>query len=242
MAAKILVVDDEPDLELLIRQKFRRQIRQQEFQFEFAHNGFEALDKLQTDQEFDLVLTDINMPKMDGLTLLGKLPELNAVLKAVIITAYGDMGNIRTAMHRGAYDFLTKPIDFEDLEATIARTIAHVQQYLRHVARLTDAAAAFETGHCDPDDLNAVAQSGGALGRLARVFQLMVREVQAREQQLQQQVKDLRIEIDQVKKTHQVAEVTESEYFRRLQQEAQTLRLRASARRDKDASHHTEEA
>jgi CheY-like chemotaxis protein len=230
MPAKILVVDDEPDLELLIRQRFRRHIRQQEWHFAFAHNGLEALDILRGDQEFDLVLTDINMPAMDGLTLLGKLPAPNSVLKAVVVTAYGDMGNIRTAMNRGAYDFITKPIDFADLEVTITRTLEHVQQYLRQVARLTSAAAAVEAGGFDPTSLDDVAQSGGELGRLARVFQSMVREVQARVQRLQQQVQELRIEIDQSRKASQVAEVTETDYFRRLQQEAQTLRARTTTR------------
>jgi YesN/AraC family two-component response regulator len=135
MPAKILVVDDEPDLELLIRQKFRRQIRDKEFEFVFARNGVEALNTLQTDQAIDLVLTDINMPEMDGLTLLAKLDDLNPILRTVIISAYGDMANIRAAMNRGAYDFLTKPIDFQDLEITIHRTLHHVQQYLQQVAR-----------------------------------------------------------------------------------------------------------
>jgi DNA-binding NtrC family response regulator len=107
MPAKILVVDDEPDLELLIRQRFRRHIRDQEWHFVFAHNGVEALALLRSDLEIDLVLTDINMPEMDGLTLLEHLPTLNPVLRAIMITAYGDMRNIRMAMQRGAYDFLT---------------------------------------------------------------------------------------------------------------------------------------
>ena len=106
MYAKLLVVDDEPDLELLIRQKFRRQIRNDELQFVFARNGLEALQKLQDEPDIDLVLTDINMPEMDGLTLLLRLSELNRLLKAVIISAYGDMENIRTCMlsGSGAYD------------------------------------------------------------------------------------------------------------------------------------------
>jgi len=124
MAVKILVVDDEPDLELLVRQKFRRHIREGQFSFVFARNGVEALQKLQEDAGIDLVLTDINMPEMDGLTLLHRLGELkNPALKAVIVSAYGDMDNIRLAMNRGAFDFLTKPIDFNDLEATIAKTL-----------------------------------------------------------------------------------------------------------------------
>ena len=231
MPAKILVVDDEPDLEVLIRQKFRRQIRQQELHFEFARNGVTALEMLRT-QEFDLVLTDIHMPEMDGLTLLGKLPDVNPALKAVVVTAYGDMGNIRTAMQRGAYDFLTKPIDFQDLEVTITHSLLpHVQQYMRCVARLTEAAEAVERGSFEPASLDDVTTYDNELGRLARVFQEMACEVQAREQRLQQQVQELRIEIDQVRKAHQVAAVTESEYFRRLQHEAKTLRARAAAQR-----------
>ena len=111
MGVKILVVDDEPDLELLVRQKFRRHIRDKEFEFIFARHGGEALEHLQADPDIELVLTDINMPVMDGLTLLAQLGDLNPYLKAVIISAYGDMENIRTAMNLGAFDFLTKPID-----------------------------------------------------------------------------------------------------------------------------------
>jgi adenylate cyclase len=125
---KILVVDDETDLEVLIKQKFRQKIRQQEYEFVFASNGQDALDKLLKNQDLDLVLSDINMPVMDGLTLLSKLSEQNSLLKSVIISAYGDMDNIRTAMNRGAFDFITKPVDFIDLEITIEKTIKHVRQ------------------------------------------------------------------------------------------------------------------
>ena len=123
---KILVVDDEPDLELLLRQKFRRRIRSGEFTLVFAQNGVEALAKLDKHDDVDLVLSDINMPEMDGLTLLGQLAELDRDLRAVMVTAYGDMKNIRTAMNRGAFDFVTKPIDFGDLETTIAKTLEHL--------------------------------------------------------------------------------------------------------------------
>lgn len=124
MSAKILVVDDEPDLEQLVRQKFRRQIRDQEFEFLFAQNGVEALQRLQSDAHIDLILTDINMPEMDGLTLLTKIKELqNPLLRSVIVSAYGDMENIRTAMNRGAYDFVIKPIDLGDLEITIYKSL-----------------------------------------------------------------------------------------------------------------------
>ena len=122
MPAKILVVDDEPDLKLLIQQKFRRQIRDGRYDFVFAHNGVEALAQLDANPNVDLVLSDINMPEMDGLTLLTKLPQSPNLLKAVMVSAYGDLQNIRTAMNRGAFDFVTKPIDFEDLEITIQKT------------------------------------------------------------------------------------------------------------------------
>ena len=128
MSIKILCVDDEPDMEVLIRQKFRRKIRKGEYEFFFAANGLEALSALVDHPDIDIILTDINMPEMDGLTLLTKINELkNPVLKTVIISAYGDMENIRTAMNRGAFDFATKPIDFEDLETTLAKTIEQVR-------------------------------------------------------------------------------------------------------------------
>ena len=126
---RILVVDDEPDLEPLVLQRMRRHIRGGKYEFEFAGNGLEALDKLRADDTIDLVLSDINMPQMDGLTLLSQLGSLNQDLRAVIISAYGDMGNIRTAMNRGAFDFVTKPVDFDDLQITIERTVEHLRQW-----------------------------------------------------------------------------------------------------------------
>lgn len=126
--AKILVVDDEADLEVLIKQKFRQKIRQNEYEFLFALNGRHALEQLEKNPDIDLVLSDINMPEMDGLTLLTRISEKNSLLKAVIVSAYGDMENIRIAMNRGAFDFVTKPVDFKDLEITIDKTINHVNQ------------------------------------------------------------------------------------------------------------------
>ncbi|MGB6035675.1 MAG: adenylate/guanylate cyclase domain-containing protein, partial [Cryomorphaceae bacterium] len=123
---KILVVDDEEDLKVLIKQRFRQKIRQNEYDFIFAENGRHALEQIIAHPDVDLVLSDINMPEMDGLTLLTKLSEQNSLLKSVIVSAYGDMENIRTAMNRGAFDFITKPIDFKDLEITIEKTIVHV--------------------------------------------------------------------------------------------------------------------
>ncbi|QYA24284.1 response regulator [Gramella sp. MT6] len=125
---KILVVDDEADLEILIKQKFRKKIRDNEYDFRFALNGRDALEKISEEPDTDIVLSDINMPEMDGLTLLTKLNEKNPLIKAVIVSAYGDMENIRTAMNRGAFDFITKPINFEDLSITVEKTIQHARQ------------------------------------------------------------------------------------------------------------------
>ncbi len=126
--AKILVADDEADLEMLIKQKFRQKIREQQYEFIFAVNGNDALNKLQQHPDVDIVLSDINMPEMDGLTLLSRLSESNPLIKSVIISAYGDMDNIRTAMNRGAFDFITKPINFDDLTLTMEKTIRQVKQ------------------------------------------------------------------------------------------------------------------
>ena len=125
--AKILVVDDEADLEVLIKQKFRKKIREEEYEFFFAENGLRALEKIEQYPDVDIVLSDINMPEMDGLTLLTKLSEQKPLLKSVIVSAYGDMENIRTAMNRGAFDFITKPINFADLMLTVEKTLKHAQ-------------------------------------------------------------------------------------------------------------------
>jgi adenylate cyclase len=128
MMAKILVADDEADLEVLIKQKFRQKIRERKYEFIFAINGRDALDKIQQHPDVDMLLCDINMPEMDGLTLLSRLNISNPLIKSVIVSAYGDMDNIRIAMNRGAFDFITKPINFEDLTATMEKTLIQVAQ------------------------------------------------------------------------------------------------------------------
>ena len=131
MAVKILSVDDELDLEVLLTHYFRRQIRKGEYEFAFAHNGLEALQKLLETPDFDIILSDINMPEMDGLTLLAKVNELkNPAMKCIMVSAYGDMDNIRSAMNKGAFDFATKPIDLDDLSRTIEKAIEQVR-YIR---------------------------------------------------------------------------------------------------------------
>ena len=135
MAVKILSVDDEMDLELLLTQYFRRKIRKGEYEFKFAHNGLEALTMLLKEKDFDIILSDINMPEMDGLTLLTKINEMrNPALKCIMVSAYGDMGNIRQAMNNGAFDFATKPIDLDDLSLTIKKAIEHIK-YIKNMQK-----------------------------------------------------------------------------------------------------------
>jgi sigma-B regulation protein RsbU (phosphoserine phosphatase) len=128
MPVKILSVDDEQDMEILLTQYFRRKIKKGEYEFAFAHNGVEALQMLLARPDFDIILSDINMPEMDGLTLLTKINEMrNPALKCIMVSAYGDMENIRTAMNRGAFDFTTKPINLEDMECTIEKAIEQIR-------------------------------------------------------------------------------------------------------------------
>ncbi|MBP5777548.1 MAG: SpoIIE family protein phosphatase [Prevotella sp.] len=135
MAVKILSVDDEMDLELLLTQYFRRKIRQGEYEFTFAHNGLEALTLLLKNKDYDIILSDINMPEMDGLTLLTKINEMqNPALKCIMVSAYGDMGNIRQAMNNGAFDFATKPIDLDDLSVTIEKAVEQIR-YIREMQK-----------------------------------------------------------------------------------------------------------
>jgi len=127
MTAQILVVDDEPDMKALVLQKFRHQIGDGAINFLFASDGIEALAMLEANGDIDMFVADINMPRMDGLTLLQKLQESAENVSTIIVSAYGDMSNIRAAMNRGAFDFVTKPIDFADLEKTIAKTMRHIE-------------------------------------------------------------------------------------------------------------------
>ncbi|WP_293866148.1 adenylate/guanylate cyclase domain-containing protein [uncultured Alsobacter sp.] len=162
--ARILVVDDEPDVEELVRQRFRRAIREGLMSFVFAGDGVSALDTLERDGAVDLVVTDINMPRMDGLTLLGRLQDRDDKPCTVIVSAYGDMGNIRSAMNRGAFDFLVKPIDFTDFETTITRTLNHVQEMRRARERLLSAerAQAALSRYFSPNVAAELAASGEA--------------------------------------------------------------------------------
>ena len=166
MTATILFVDDETDLETLILQKFRRQIRDGQIDIMFARDGLDALASLEQNPHVDMVVSDINMPRMDGLSLLAKLQEAEDKKSTIIVSAYGDMSNIRTAMNRGAFDFLTKPIDFADLEATIEKTIRHVEM-LRDVRRRqmeAERAHAALSRHFSPEVAKRLAASGDGEG------------------------------------------------------------------------------
>lgn len=162
---RILVVDDEPDVEALVTQKFRRQVRKGELEFVFARDGQHALEVLQDESDVVMVLSDINMPRMDGLALLDQLNELHRDLKTVIVSAYGDMGNIRTAMNRGAFDFITKPIEFDDLETTINKTLAHLKVFRQLQRDKADAEKAQATlsRYFSPNVAEALAQNPGFL-------------------------------------------------------------------------------
>jgi len=165
MTAHVLVVDDEPDLETLIQQGFRHQIRDGAVSFLFARDGVEALAVLRAHQNIDMVVTDINMPQMDGLSLLQKLQENEEKLSTIIVSAYGDIANIRTSMNRGAFDFLTKPIDFPDLEATIAKTIRHVAVLREARRRQAEAERAYASlsRYFSPNLAERLASDTGAL-------------------------------------------------------------------------------
>ena len=125
---KLLVVDDEPDVKSLFELRFRSELQTGQFLMRFASNGSEALDMASTDPELEVVVTDLNMPGMSGLELLARLEERRLSLKTIVLTAYGDMANIRTAMMRGAFDFQVKPLDIDDLRTTIKKASTIVRE------------------------------------------------------------------------------------------------------------------
>src|SRR3954447_25835844 len=169
-AAKILAVDDEPDFEMLLTQRFRRQIRAEEFAFRFAHHGEEALAVLDAEPDIELLLLDINMPVMDGLTLLARLRERRSPVRAIIVSAYGDMANNRTAMNRGAFDFVTKPVDLTDLEVTIDKTLETIAQIrdLDQQRAVAERARANLARYFSPNLVDLLAESDEPLGPVRR--------------------------------------------------------------------------
>jgi two-component system cell cycle response regulator len=227
---RILVVDDY----VVNRMQLKRSLEQQGHTVALAENGCQALEILGAG-DFDLVLLDILMPEMDGFEVLARLKSDPARrdLPVIVISALDDMDSILRCIEMGATDYLHKPFDVRLLRARLNASLADKRlrdielEYLEQVNHVIEAAAAVEEGTFECDRLNPVAGRDDALGRLARVFQKMARQVYAREQSLRQQLQELQIEIDDVKKARQVAEITETEYFRDLCAKAQRLRQRS---------------
>jgi adenylate cyclase len=168
--AKILAVDDEPDFELLLKQRFRQRIRKGDLAFRFARHGEEALSVLAEEPDISVLLLDINMPVMDGLTLLSELRARRSPARAVIVSAYGDMANIRTAMNRGAFDFVTKPVDLNDLEVTIDKTLETIA-YVRELDQQrvdAERARANLARYFSPNIVDLLADSDEPLGPVRR--------------------------------------------------------------------------
>ena len=226
----ILVVDDNR----LNRTTLAHCLRQEGHTPVMAEDGRQALAMIHT-QPYDLVLLDIVMPELDGYQVLEQIKSDSRLrdLPVIVISALDEMDSVVKGIKMGAEDYLPKPFDPVLLKARISACLEkkwlrdQELEYLRQVARLTDAAAAVEAGTFDPSCLADVIQRNDELGQLARVFENMAREVYAREQRLKQQLQDLRIEVDEAKKARQVAEITETDYFRELSQKVQRLRERA---------------
>jgi DNA-binding response OmpR family regulator len=230
MSGHVLVVDDDA----FNRDMLARGLHRHKRSFALARNGREALDLLRAGA-FDLVLLDILMPEMDGFETLARIKadERLRHTPVIMISALDEIDAVVRCIEMGAEDYLPKPFNPVLLRARVGACLEKKRlrdqelEYLRNVAAVTEAAAAVESGEFDPDSLTVVAGRADALGRLARVFQSMAREVRAREQRLRQEVRALRIEIDESRKAHQVAEITETDYFQQLQQKAQGMRRRA---------------
>ncbi|MBN1140103.1 MAG: response regulator [Anaerolineae bacterium] len=225
----ILVVDDN----LLNRILLSTSLQEDGYTVEMAEDGRQALEMLGA-QPFDVVLLDLLMPEMDGYQVLEQIKANSAwrTIPVIIVSSLDEMESILRCIEMGATDYLPKPFDAALLHARIGASLASKRlhdmelEYIEQVGHVTRAAAAVEAGTFELDSLNPVAMRQDSLGQLARVFQNMARQVYAREQSLRQQVQELRVEIDEVKKARQVAEITETEYFRDLCAKAQRLRQR----------------
>jgi CheY-like chemotaxis protein len=226
--AALLVVDDNEDNRYTLTRRLNREGYRN---LSTANDGRQALDLLRS-RKFDLVLLDIMMPELNGYQVLEQL-KADAQLRdipVIMISALEEIDSVIRCVELGAEDYLPKPFDPLLLRARIGASLEKKRlrdqevEYLQQVARMTAAAAAVEAGQFTPASLDEVAARPDALGQLGRVFQRMAREVYAREQSLKQQVQELRIQIDEGKKAREVAEITESDYFRSLKRRAQHLR------------------
>src|SRR5438309_11517005 len=230
-ASSLLVVDDNSMNRIMLS----RYITRLGYRATLAENGRQALDKLQG-EPFDLVLLDVEMPEMDGYQVLEHLksnPRLRDI-PVIMISAVEELESVVKCIELGAQDYLPKPFNPVLLRARLTARLRRNRlrdqdiDYLQQVERLTDAAAAIKANTFQSERLDEVARRSDELGQLALVFQEMARQVYTREQQLQQQVHQLRIEIDQERSAREVAEITESDYFQQLLGKAQQLRKLSS--------------
>jgi CheY-like chemotaxis protein len=228
--ARILVVDDSA----LNRTLLARTLGEQGYSVTTADDGGQALELLESEPRapFDLVLLDIVMPDVDGYAVLDRIKAQEALrhVPVIMISAVDEMDSVVRCIQAGATDYLPKPFNAALLNARINASLAEKRvrdlelEYLEEVGHVIDAAAAVEDGRFEPESLDEVALRSHALGQLARVFQRMAREVRAREERLQQQVAELRIEIDEARQARKVAEITDTAYFKGLREQAADLR------------------
>ena len=224
----VLVADDDAVNRLLLGHSLERDGHR----VRAVGNGLEALEAL-GDEAFDCVLLDVLMPGMDGYQVLERIrsePKLRHI-PVIMISALEDVESVVRCIEMGAEDYLPKPFDPVLLRARINAGLARKrlhdleQEYLEQVGHVVAAAADVETGTFESTQLDGVAGRGDALGQLAQVFQRMAAEIRSREQRLTQQVRQLRIEIDEARAARQVAEITQTQYFQELQARAAELRL-----------------
>jgi two-component system, cell cycle response regulator len=224
----VLVADDDAVNRLLLAHSLERDGHR----VRAVGNGLEALEALGT-EAFDCVLLDVLMPRMDGYQVLERIrsePKLRHT-PVIMISALEDVESVVRCIEMGAEDYLPKPFDPVLLRARINAGLARKrlhdleQEYLENVGHVVAAAADVETGRFESRQLDGVAGRDDALGQLARVFQRMAAEIRSREQRLTQQVRQLRIEIDEARAARQVAEITQTQYFQDLQARASELRL-----------------
>ena len=202
-----------------------------------AVDGRQALELLRA-QRFDLVLLDIMMPDLNGYQVLEQLKadEKLRHIPVIMISAVDEIESVIRCIELGAEDYLPKPFNPTILRARISASLARKRlrdlelEYLEQVGHVVAAAEAVEAETFDPESLDGVAARGDALGQLARVFQRMAREVHTRQERLKQQVRELRIEIDGARKAREVEEITDTEFFRALQERAGRLKNRPSPR------------
>jgi two-component system, cell cycle response regulator len=224
----ILVVDDGRVNRLVLG----RALEAEGYRVSLAEHGRQALELLRAQRSFDIVLLDLLMPEMDGYQALAEIkddPSLRHI-PVIMISAVEELSSVVRCLELGATDYLLKPFNAALLRARISGSLASKRlrdlelEYLEQVGRLTDAAASVEAATFEPESLDEVVARTDALGQLARVFQGMAREVRAREERLQRQVQELRIEVDESKRAREVAEITGTDYFRNLQEQARQLR------------------